>query len=206
MKELRIKDFYGALQNLNDREYLFYKIQYDIAPTLAGIKPSSLMTFHNHNRKLLSLWDRYKEEICQQLNILYYELGRKNQRVMVLFYRDEALTNCLNLWKNRDFLVEQGYGERKSVAECLSLLRERFQEECPHELGVFLGYPVEDVIAFIESNGAPCIVCKYWKVYQDVENALKTFEAYDRERAKVINLVLRKQRRIRKQNGQRRTA
>lgn len=206
MNELRIKDFYGALQNLNDREYLFYKIQYDIAPTLAGIKPSSLMTFHNHNRKLLSLWDRYKEEICQQLNILYYELGRKNQRVMVLFYRDEALTNCLNLWKNRTFLMEQGYGKWESIEECLSLLRERFQEECPHELGVFLGYPVEDVIAFIESNGAPCIVCKYWKVYQDVENALKTFEAYDRERAKVINLVLRKQRRFRKQNDKRRTA
>ncbi len=192
MKENQIKDFYGALSTFDDREYLYYKIQYDIAPTLAGIKPSSLMTFHNHNRRLLTLWDRYKEQISKELNIHYYELGRKNQRVMVLFYRDKALANCLNIWKNRSFLVEQGYGEKEKVEESLCLLRKRFQEECPHELGVFLGYPVEDVIAFIESNGAPCLVCKYWKVYQDVENALKVFDAYDTERAKIIKIVLRK--------------
>ncbi|NMA67985.1 MAG: DUF3793 family protein [Desulfitobacterium sp.] len=195
MNELRIKDFYGVLKTFSDWEYLFYKIQYDIAPTLAGIKPSSLMTFHNHNRRLLSLWDRFKEEICKQLDIYYYELGRKNQRVMVLFYRDEGLANCLNIGKNRAFLVEQGYRERETIEESLSFLKERFQEECPHELGVFLGYPIEDVITFIESKGAPSLVCKYWKVYQNVENALKIFAAYDRERAKVINAVLQKQKR-----------
>lgn len=194
MSKVFVHDFFRALDRFEDREYIFYKIQYDIAPTLAGIKPSSLMTFVNHKREMLTLWDRYKEEIAKLLKVRYYELRRKEDRVIVLFYRDETLANCLSIWKNKVFLLEQGYGELQKVEDGLCRLKMRFKEECPHELGIFLGYPVEDVTAFIKSNGAPCLACKYWKVYQDVENALKTFEAYDEEREKVIEAVLNLQR------------
>ena len=190
MSKIIVHDFFRALDRFEDREFLLYKIQYDIAPTLAGIKPSSLMTFINHKREMLNLWDRYKDEITAELKVRYYELRRKDDRVIVLFYQDEILANCLSVWKNKSFLKDQGYGELQRVEDGLGLLEKRFEKECPHELGIFLGYPVEDVIAFIESKGAPCLACKYWKVYQDVENALKTFEAYDEERNKVIEAVL----------------
>ena len=190
MSKACVHDFFRALDRFEDRDFLLYKIQYDIAPTLAGIKPSSLMTFVNHKREMLTLWDRYKEGICQQLQVCYCELRRKDDRVIVLFYRDETLANCLAVWKNQNFLKGQGYAELPKVEDSLCLLRQRFEEECPHELGIFLGYPVEDVTAFMEGKGAPCLACKYWKVYQDVENALKTFEAYDEEREKVVQAVL----------------
>ncbi|MGI1657361.1 MAG: DUF3793 family protein [Desulfitobacterium sp.] len=194
MSKAYVRDFFRALDQLEDRELLYYKIRYDIAPTLAGIKPSSLMTFFNHKREMLTLWDCYKEEICKKLQVRYYELRRKDERCIVLFYRDESLTDCLMIWKNKAFLKEQGYGDLQQIEDGLCLLKKRFEEKCPHELGIFLGYPVEDVTAFIESNGAPCLACKYWKVYQDVENALKTFEAYDIEREKVVEAVLSLQR------------
>lgn len=194
MSKVIVRDFFRALDRFEDREFLLYKIQYDIAPTLAGIKPSSLMTFVNHKREMVTLWDRYKEEVAKLLKVSYYELRRKEDRVIVLFYQDKTLSNCLSIWKNKVFLKGQGYGELQEIEEGLCLLKRRFEEECPHELGIFLGYPVEDVTAFIENKGAPCLACKYWKVYQDVENALKTFEAYDEEREKVIEAVLSLQR------------
>lgn len=190
MNKILVQDFFQVLNGFADRDYLLYKIRYDIAPTLAGIKPASLMTFVNQTRNMYDLWDQHKDELCASLTISYYELRRKDDRVIVLFYQDEALANCLSFWKNREFLLEQGYRASLEVKENLQDLKKRYEVSCPHELGVFLGYPIEDVTAFIKNNGAPCLLCKYWKVYQDAESALRIFEAFDEEREKVIQSVL----------------
>ena len=48
----------------------------------------------------------------------------------------------------------------------------------PHEIGLFLGYPIDDVISFIENKGKNFKCCGCWKVYHDEDNAKKTFEKY----------------------------
>lgn len=50
--------------------------------------------------------------------------------------------------------------------------------EFPHEIGLFLGYPIEDVKGFIENKAecAKCVGC--WKVYGDEEKAQKAFDKY----------------------------
>ena len=51
-------------------------------------------------------------------------------------------------------------------------------EEFPHEIGLFLGYPVEDVKGFINNKAAraKCVGC--WKVYGDEEKARRLFNQY----------------------------
>lgn len=39
----------------------------------------------------------------------------------------------------------------------------------PHEIGIFLGYPLDDVIGFIEHK--PYYLVGDWKVYQNVNEA-----------------------------------
>ena len=46
------------------------------------------------------------------------------------------------------------------------------------EIGVFLGYPLGDVIGFIENSGRNCKCCGCWKVYCDECQARKTFAQY----------------------------
>jgi len=48
----------------------------------------------------------------------------------------------------------------------------------PHEIGLFLGYPLGDVKGFIENAGknSKCTGC--WKVYCDECEALKLFRKY----------------------------
>ncbi len=41
------------------------------------------------------------------------------------------------------------------------------EEDFPHEIGVFLGYPLADVIGFIQNRGKNFTACGYWKVYTD---------------------------------------
>ena len=52
--------------------------------------------------------------------------------------------------------------------------------EFPHEIGLFLGYPPEDVKGFMRDplHGYKYIGC--WKVYGDVERARKMFDRYTR--------------------------
>ena len=51
--------------------------------------------------------------------------------------------------------------------------------EFPHELGVILEYPVEDVKGFIDNRGKNCLMERYWKVYHNRERAEEIFRQYD---------------------------
>ena len=51
--------------------------------------------------------------------------------------------------------------------------------EFPHEIGVFLGYPLGDVCGFLRDPDG-CILCGEWKVYENAGEAAKTFERFRR--------------------------
>ena len=50
--------------------------------------------------------------------------------------------------------------------------------EFPHEVGLFLSYPPEDVKGFIENRAANAKCTGVWKVYGDEEQARQTFARY----------------------------
>ena len=51
------------------------------------------------------------------------------------------------------FLREIGYRENKNLDYYLSKLKMRYKQfNCPHELGIFLGIPLNDVIDFIQGS------------------------------------------------------
>ena len=54
------------------------------------------------------------------------------------------------------------------------------EQEFPHEIGIFLGYPLEDVDGFITHQGENCKLCGCWKVYGNVEQARRTFASYEK--------------------------
>ena len=53
-------------------------------------------------------------------------------------------------------------------------------DEFPHEVGVFLGYPLEDVKGFIANGGKNCKCVGCWKVYCDECEAKKRFAAFQK--------------------------
>ena len=61
----------------------------------------------------------------------------------------------------------------------LELMRRlRMDGEFPHEIGLFLSYPPEDVRGFIENRAANYKLVGTWKVYGDVDKARETFKRY----------------------------
>ena len=66
------------------------------------------------------------------------------------------------------------------AARCVAQLIRRFREsgEFPHEVGLFLSYPPEDVKGFIAHRANDFKCAGLWKVYGDEEKARALFAKY----------------------------
>jgi hypothetical protein len=90
------------------------------------------------------------------------------------------------------FLREIGYRENKNLDYYLSKLKMRYKQfNCPHELGIFLGIPLNDVIDFIQGSNKKCLGTGYWKVYNNYDKAIKIFKKYDEVRNKIIDDIMK---------------
>ena len=111
--------------------------------------------------------------------ICYRALTFCRDKYLVLLYRPAQLKTYLKQPEVKTFLADYGYEENslEKVLERLSLrVREHSKNEIefPHEIGIFLNYPLEDVRGFIEHKGQDSLFCGYWKVYHDPEKAKLT--------------------------------
>ncbi len=96
----------------------------------------------------------------------------------VLFYNPEHINKILQEEKTFNFLKQYGYSGNMTIGDCLTHLKTRFQKNCPHEIGVLLGIPLEDVAGFINNKGKNYKICGYWKVYDDPIRAKQIFQSY----------------------------
>ncbi|MDD4334046.1 MAG: DUF3793 family protein [Desulfotomaculaceae bacterium] len=187
---LRFK-YLECLNRLQGKDYLASVISFGAAPTIKDKKASSLLAFSTRRKNIFTLWHCYKQEICQEFNLEYYELKNSTEVATVLFYKRKMLEKYLANKNNLDFLNSLGYREAVTLEEKLQLLKKRFAFTCPHEVGLFLGFPVEDVKGFIDNKGKGYLLARYWKVYLNRERAEQLFKIYDRARIDAASAVIR---------------
>lgn len=180
-----------CLNRLQGKDYLEAIISFGAAPTIKSKKPSSLLAFSTQRKNLFTLWHCYKHEICPEFKLEYFELKDGAEITIVLFYRRKMLEKCLANSHNLDFLDSLGYQEAVTLEEKLQLLKSRFTFTCTHEVGIFLGFPVEDVKGFMENKGKNYLLSRYWKVYRNRERAELFFRIYDEARIDAASAVIR---------------
>lgn len=147
------------------------------APTLAGIKCGCLFRI-----------DCNASEIASELIRLNDVLNPKGVAVtmfipsvcgtFVYVHRTRLISEIKGSnGKALDYLKRSGYDISSDDALIESLRSKIESVGCvPHEIGIFLGYPLDDVKGFIENKGRcpKCMGC--WKVYGSEEVAAKMFE------------------------------
>ncbi len=149
------------------------------APTLAGIKTGSLFTAPFTGRKVLVRELRELNGILTARGLRAVPVRFRRGRALIYLYRPSALRRDLAAPEAAEILRSLGYtGTDPNV--CLKQLIRQFRESeaFPHEVGLFLSYPPEDVRGFMDSprDGYKCV--GYWKVYGDRERAEHTFARY----------------------------
>lgn len=149
------------------------------APTLAGLKTGNMFTcpFESKEELLDSVRRMNKRLGSKGLRILPLKFSEK--RALIYLYRPAKLRSDLSHETAAALLRRQGYNTgscEQCVVKLIQKLRQ--QEEFPHEIGLFLGYPPEDVRGFMECGPACCKCTGCWKVYGDEEAAKKKFSQY----------------------------
>ncbi|MBQ9329677.1 MAG: DUF3793 family protein [Oscillibacter sp.] len=154
------------------------------APTLAGVKPASLFRWQEDGRlpagRLVYQWARVLAPFGLAVRIV--KTCPQTGDCLIYLYRVRWLRRILAEADNRAFLEGRGYDLSHGCSGLLEQLSHRLclAEEFPHEIGVFLGYPLEDVVGFIENQGRNYTCCGCWKAYGDPEAARRCFACYRR--------------------------
>lgn len=152
------------------------------SPVLMGEKPSNLVSFSKEKMpEFPEIIEIYKEKLSRK-GIYMEVICSCRKHYLILVYRRDMLESYLRQPGAMEILLQDGYQEEAGLEELFLHLKERFekQTEFPHEIGLFLGYPLEDVKGFRMYQGSGCKLCGYWKVYGDVEKAKMQFAVYDR--------------------------
>ena len=153
-------------------------IQY-CAPTLAGLKTGNLFTCPvetpEQMRETIRRWNR----VLGNKGLRILPLRQSRGRILVYVYRPERLRRDLGDSDARRLLDRLGYtGESADQRLVEMILRLRGGESFPHEIGMFLGYPPEDVAGFMEHRAKDCKCVGDWKVYGDEAKAQALFAQY----------------------------
>ena len=145
--------------------------------TIAGMKAGSLFTCRKKDfYNLFAVLKQYKK-LLQKDNIEIEVLLEREDSVLLYIYRKELLLNIWNQKASEKFLLKQGYSF--SVEKNLAILKQkRSDDEFPHDIGIFLGYSIEDIISFIEHKGKNCKYIGPWKVYHKKKEKLRLFEKF----------------------------
>lgn len=174
--------------SLGLKEHLQFQMVLQCAPFLKGIKAACATNIE----------ERYCPELAEVLadtGIEYRYLAMDKGRRLVFFYRRKGFSRYLKKRDIGEFLENYGYPCREPE-RALDRLSERVcQYTCgnagfPHEIGAFLGYPVNDVRCFIERKGQGGFMTGYWKVYHNPGKAQLIFQAYDKARISAVNEFL----------------
>lgn len=149
------------------------------APTLAGLKTGSLFTCPCPDRELLRNAVRQLNRRLKAKGLRLLPLRFTESKALLYLFRPGMLQQDLSHHTASQLLCCQGYEPgscEKCVAQLVKRLREK--EEFPHEIGLFLGYPPEDVLGFV-TQGPDCCKCSgCWKVYGDPDAAQKKFAQF----------------------------
>jgi hypothetical protein len=148
------------------------------APTLAGLKTGSLFSCAADNKDL-GLGINEMDAMLSTKGVRVCLLSINACRALVYVYRPERLEGDLNRPEARALLCENGY-TINGVDGIIAQLSERIGNKCefPHEIGLFLSYPIDDIRAFIANKGKNCLCTGCWKVYCNEGEALKTFQRF----------------------------
>lgn len=151
------------------------------APTLAGIKIGSLFSYH-YSSKVDAISELI--EANHKLNergVYLTVLMWRNMCALVYVYRKSHLKKQLERQEVTSFLSKYGYIDGVLEDKLKNLMaRISRRESFPHEIGVFLGYPLSDVKGFIEHNGEDYKFCGLWKVYSNEYETKKLFEKLEK--------------------------
>lgn len=147
-----------ALENKEFQELLV-----KLSPTILGIKPAELLNVKmgkNFDKCCSCLGD------CKDFRFIVIRDFTNLYRRQIFFYHQGCLSEILKQKANQKFLKKIGYPLTFEINRYLEILIKKLQSNIfPHEIGIFLGYPLKDVLGYMGLSPLKVVKVKGWKYY-----------------------------------------
>ena len=172
-----------SLSNIDD--YLsFY-----CAPCLLGHKCANLFSIP------FSMYRNGADRIAKLQNdgFILKLLYTLNNKVHLLLYSQNFMLKTLASREVKKALHFFGYeclgqDALQMLFEKLKFFSNKMDSQFPHEIGLFLGYPPQDVLQYYVNKGEGYIFSGYWKVYTNPLWAKAKFLQYDKARSSLLKM------------------
>lgn len=150
------------------------------APSLAGIKSANLISCPQAAYPNLPHLLQEYQSAFQMQKVRLELLSTSHNCFLILVFRKQQLERQLQNQAVCCLLSQLGYPVEENTDAVLRHLKQRLSSshEFPHEIGLFLGYPPEDVLGFIQHHGKNYKLCGYWKVYANERQTAALFARY----------------------------
>lgn len=175
----------GLIDEAHRKELLRFLLV-KTAAVRCGVKPGELLRVRHcyedrNDQGLRICLNRRDIYFCLKLD--YIELRVEEGSSLVLFYNPEKLARTLSERRNRYWLAKVGYGQDGTMDDYLRELRTRFEQasepkQFPHEVGIFIGYPLKDVIGFVKHLPATPLHNGTWRVYGNVLESVRRMRLF----------------------------
>jgi hypothetical protein len=180
----------------DERECLASFLALEAAEVLDGEKPANLVNVANRRlacgRNLYRMWRRHGDILLGQGELAVRELADRGDSLLLLLYRPQSLAALLARPNVAGFLRKAGYTEPADPQTSLAELQSRISAEgFPHEIGVFLGYPLKDVAGFMGWAPLPFTCQGPWKIYGDPTGSLGLAESFRQSRCRMARRLAR---------------
>ena len=157
------------------------------APLITGLKVSNLLIVSLENAGQVTA-------IMEKSGLSYYKMLQTKEKVTFLLYRRKQLEEFLCRREIRHFFRQEGY-QVFQFGRILRTFQMRYATymkeggEFPHEMGLLLGYPLEDVRGFMENEGKYFLYSGYWKVYENMTKKIRLFRKFEVAKEMLIFLI-----------------
>ncbi|MDO5146651.1 MAG: DUF3793 family protein [Eubacteriales bacterium] len=179
-------DTFEIVQRLNPQA-LETQILLQCAPVISGLKVANLLIIPRES-------EEKARTIVKGTHLSAVCLAHMDKKVTMLLYREQWLKDYLQEEEVRNLLSDTGCHE-KGLYEILHYVKKKYagflekKGEFPHELGLLLGYPAEDVKGYMDNKGRNALCTGYWQVYADPVSKKNLFRKFEQAKESLIRSV-----------------
>ena len=179
----------NCCENKLNSSYIKWVIEI-LGPVILGSKPAEILNLPSKDKNKESKLNEIKSFFSNCTKLSYEIINIPDGGIRLVFINKGALSLTLNNKKCLNFLKFVGYPSNYDLDEYLNMLIDKLNSnDFPHEIGIFLGYPLKDVVGFMGYGKYKFCKTRYWRVYGDESVSDAVYDKFISDRAKIKLLL-----------------
>lgn len=155
-----------------------------IGATLMGVKPASILSI-----RAAECLDVCKKNFLKDSPLAFVIIRDANGGKQIFLYHKERLGKVLQDNRVRRYLTALGYPPDGTTDGFVRVLAKKLRGgDFPHEIGIFLGYPLKDVYGFMGAK-IPYRKTMGWRMYGDIRASEAAYHSFRDARGSVRRML-----------------